>query len=211
MVNLLDLHKGETAVIMGNGPSLKDIPKDFLTGYITFGMNFINRLPYAPTYYVCIDSEVLKYSPYEIFSVCKAAELAFLSSYVPDTDNWHLRRLRALPNHVAVGENTFWFRTEIYMSGNTGVYVALKIAYEMGFQRVLLVGVDHTADFKHFCDDYPEAKAPNMNGMKFHIRLANQVYMDAHREIINLSPPSGLDVIFKRGEIKEFMVDTLSK
>ena len=36
---LRDTHKGETCLVVGNGPSLKKIPKDFLKKYPTFGTN----------------------------------------------------------------------------------------------------------------------------------------------------------------------------
>ena len=53
-----DIHKGETCVVIGNGPSLKlsDIQR---LPYKTFGSNQIYRLPFQPDYYSIVDKEML--------------------------------------------------------------------------------------------------------------------------------------------------------
>jgi hypothetical protein len=178
MMSLPD-HHGETCIIIGNGPSLRDVPAAFLAKYPTFGANYINRLPFQPTYYISIDSRVLTNDAAEIYDVAKSAKLAFISNYIPD--NPALAKLRSLPNVVPVGKDTFVFAGERFMSGNTCVYVALKIAFFMGFERVLLVGVDHTQSFEHFTADYPRGNGVNFEGMRYHFALAQQIIanMDA--------------------------------
>jgi len=202
-VSALPDHTGETCVIIGNGPSLKTVPDELLRKYPSFGCNYINRLPFYPTYYTCIDSTVLCHNAGEIYNVAAMARHAFISSYI--LPNPLLDRLRSLPNHIPVGADTFVFDCEKYMSGNTAVYVALKIAFFMGFKRALLVGVDHTQSFEHFDPSYPQAKNPNMEGMRYHFTLAQTIYSENGREIINLSPPSELDKIFTRGNMRDYV------
>jgi hypothetical protein len=196
---LLPVHSGETCVILGNGPSLADVPRAFLNSAPSFGCNYIGRLPFQPRYYVCIDSNVLNHHAAEIRESVAGAEMAFLSNADYVKDNPDLAKLRALPNVTLVGRSAYVFDGEMFMSGFTAVYVALKIAFFMGFTRALLVGVDHTQDFQHFSPDYP-AGNPNLAGMRYHFNLANIIYSENGREIINLSPHSPLDAIFRRGE-----------
>ena len=51
-----DKHKGETCVVIANGPSLADVPNEFLEPYITFGVNKIWLKEFSPTYYVTTDN-----------------------------------------------------------------------------------------------------------------------------------------------------------
>jgi hypothetical protein len=197
----LENHTGETCVIIGNGPSLKSVPVDWLRHNITFGCNYINRLPFIPTYYTCIDSAVLNYNAGEIYTVASLAKNCFISNY-PEP-NMILNRLYALPNCIQVGKDTFTFATELYMSGNTATYVALKIAFFMGFTQALLVGVDHTIG-EHFEPTYPRGLKTNAEGQRYHYLLAQTIWQENGREIINLSPPSLLDAIFKRGELTDY-------
>ena len=60
--DLRDRHRGETAVIVGNGPSLNETDLQLLAGHATFGVNAIylasERLPDRLTYYVVEDRAV---------------------------------------------------------------------------------------------------------------------------------------------------------
>lgn len=202
---ILPRHQDETCIVIGNGPSLNSVPEDFLKSYPTFGCNFINRKPFQPTYYVCVDTRVLTDHASEIYIVTQQAELSFISEYI--SPNPALDKLRALPNVVGVGRSTFVFEGELFMSGNTAAYVGLKLAFFMGFKTVLLVGVDHSPGWEHFTQDYPAATHTNYQGQRFHFSLANEVYKNHGRKIVNLSAPSALDSIFSRGKMDDYRVD----
>jgi hypothetical protein len=112
-----------------------------------------------------------------------------------------------LPNVVLLGQNTFSLPGEKVMSGWTAVYVALKIAFHMGFQTVLLIGVDHTPTWEHFSDDYPAGNPMSrgrFEGQREHFRIAAEAFASLGRSVINLSPPSELDAIFPRDEYKHW-------
>ena len=54
-------HKGETALVIGNGPSLSDMPLGFLTMYHSFGTNRIYLLDgFMPDYYVAVNNLVIE-------------------------------------------------------------------------------------------------------------------------------------------------------
>jgi hypothetical protein len=198
-------HADETCVIIGNGASLQGVPKSWLKGYITFGCNYLCRWVYQPTYYVCIDSQVLANNSGEIYTIASMAKLAFISNY--PMPNPFYDRLMRLPNIVPIGKDSVVFEHELYMSGNTATYVSLKLAFFMNFARVLLVGVDHDAGWQHFSPDYPGTGhvTTNFEGQRYHYQLAQTIYSENGREIINLSPSSALDKIFRHDSLTSYL------
>jgi hypothetical protein len=197
-----DIHKGETAIIVGNGESLKTVPEELLEKYPTFGANHIYLMPFQPTYYVCVDAACLEDYVQQIYGSAQGAVTAFLSDK-------HLgaERLYELENAYLCNENTFRFPGEYWWTGGTAVYVALKIAYVMGFSTAILVGCDRDSEWKHFSDEYPRPHAPPdyQKKQEYHLGMAGIVYEEAGRRIVNLSLPSALDEFFERGDISEFM------
>lgn len=198
---MIDTHSGETCIIIGNGPSLRNVPREFLAKYPTFGCNYINRFLFQPTYYVCIDRPLLETNADEIIPTIEAAELAFISDYPKMTNA--MAYIRSLKNVVRLGEKTLVFEGESCMSGYTCVYVALKAAFYMGFARALLVGVDHSEG--HFAADYPKAEYPRFERQRYHFQVAQRAWEWNGRKIINLSAHSALDEIFERGDIADYL------
>ena len=62
--SLRDKHRGETVVVIGNGPSLNDTDLNLLTGVATMGVNGIfyarEQLPDPLTYYIVEDTKVFE-------------------------------------------------------------------------------------------------------------------------------------------------------
>jgi hypothetical protein len=207
--SLHNTHKGETAVIMGNGPSLSAVPRELLGKYPTFGVNHVGLLPFQPTCHVVVDENILKNFPERVYDAAANAEIAFIGNQAREKNIPGAERLYALPNVVILGPGELTFPGETAWTGWTSVYVALKIAYYMGFETVLLVGVDH--GLKHFSDDYPvSSRAEELGPMRLaghrkHFALADAMYKANNRGIINLSPPSDLDEILERGDIKDWL------
>jgi len=204
----VDTHVGETVVVMGNGASLKDVPIELLHKYPTFGTNHIYVLPFQPTYYVCVDELLLDTYPHKIYDVVAQSNIAFLSDYFSNSMMPSTWRLYQLPNVVRYDEYTQWFPGEAWVAGGTVTYVALKMAYGMGFDTVLLVGCDRDKEWNHFSDDYPALGDRNqriLDGQEYHLRLVGEAYKKDGRRIINLSPPSALDEFYERGSIEEYL------
>ena len=202
-----DTHVGETAIIMGNGLSLKDVPKELLEEYMTFAANFICLLPFQPTYFVCVDNKVLENRPRVIYGTAQRAKIAFLNDGHRDAPKDGVKELYQLKNVYLCNKDTVKIPAEFWWTGGTVVYLALKIAYIMGFSTVILVGCDRDEEWKHFSDEYPfETTPPEFKRRQvYHFEIAEEAYRKDGRRIVNLSPPSVLDKYIERGRIEEFL------
>jgi hypothetical protein len=138
-----DRHRGERCFIIGNGPSLKQTALTRLRGETTFGMNRIYlafpEMGFATTYYVSVNTLVIEQCAGEIRALA-----------MPKFLTWRSRRWMAGDPGVVfldtdyTGAPTFArdARRRIF-EGSTVTYVALQLAYHMGFAEVILIGVDH--------------------------------------------------------------------
>jgi hypothetical protein len=127
-----NIHKGETCVIIGNGPSLNSTPlKELAKKYVTFGSNKIYKLPFTPHYYCVIDEEMLKTIrlPYDFQPVQKFIRAEYLGDNNP-----------IYP--IVVGGFSLDISNFVVMGG-TVTFAMLQLAFYMGFETMLLVGVDH--------------------------------------------------------------------
>jgi len=138
------IHAGERCVIIGNGPSLKKTDLSLLRDEVTFGMNRIyllfDQIPFIPTYYVAINELVLDQFLDDINDL-----------KMPKFLNWNRRSLfDRSSSDTAFLKLRFRFTdnfakdiTKPIFGGGTVTYAALQIAHYMGFQEVILIGVDH--------------------------------------------------------------------
>ena len=198
-------HKGETAIVIGNGDSLKSVPKELLNKYPSFGVNLIPMRPFQPTYFSCIGTKYLTKFAASMYDIATGADIVFLSALHLKDNIPDLQKLYALDNVQLVDEDTMTFPGEYFMTGGTVTYVNLKIAYFMGFETVLLVGCDFEKAWGHFYGNSIN-KPPRENewrDMTDHLFFAGEAYKKAGRRIVNLSPPSTLDAFFERGDVVE--------
>ncbi len=122
--------------MLGNGPSLARTDLARLAGEVTFGANRI-YLAHQPSYFVCVNELVLEQFRDDIRGLA-----------MPKFLNWNRRQLFAPPAmFVSLGlglEDAFGSDpTRTIASGGTVTFVALQLAYFMGFRDVTLLGVDH--------------------------------------------------------------------
>lgn len=139
-----NIHRGSRCFIIANGPSLAQTDLGPLKDEITFGMNriYLNFTPmgFQTSYYLAINELVL-----DQFS----AEIADLA--MPKFINWNSRSKSAIEasHHyylrLKLGLYDTFTRdiTKPLCSGGTVTFAALQIAFYMGFQQVVLVGLDH--------------------------------------------------------------------
>jgi len=202
-----NIHRGETCVIVGNGPSLNKTPLN--TKYVTFGSNKIYRLPFTPTYYCLIDEEMMKsclplpkdFTPNEMFIRAEAGV--------------------GNPIYPIVANGFSLDITNFVVMGGTVTFVMLQIAFYMGFDTMLLVGVDHyypktqrmaghrivgdgddpdhfaCADGKPYFDKDVTYNAPEIEGTTRSYAIAQELFSKAGRKIYNLTPGTKLDVFEK--------------
>ena len=193
----------KTLVVMGNGPSLKDVDFSMLDGVDTFGLNSAYRayprLNWWPTYHGCFDYRV--------------------------TDN-HKDSFVKLIEQGKIKRH-FYIRN---LSNNDRFTYINLLPYCLGYKKIILLGVDcNYVEFVDGCKkDGPGGlvmeKTPNKNpnywfddyqqkgdeynvpaGLSFHMPTWNKLaYRAAHAdvEMINCSPITTLRC-FKRASLKE--------
>lgn len=211
--HLYNIHAGETIIIIGNGPSLADVPNSFLERYISFGSNGI-FLKFLPTYYACMDNQDVSRLRYKI------AELH--STKFIDTSQVKIKGCYKIIQNNRAGEFSYTPHLGLW-GGYTVTFAMLQITYFMGFTKVLLVGVDHrysitkkfgdilylppnANDTDHFCPEYHSGARfnnPNPSLSERSYKLAKLVYENDGRTIINLTKNTALKV-FEQGEIKDW-------
>lgn len=217
MYKFHEIHKGETCVIVGNGPSLDKVPNEWLDKYITFGSNQIYRKPYKPDYYCIIDE-------------------AMMYRCLPTLEGgWRPERGMFIRAECGLEDNNWIYPIVLngysrdisgfVVMGGTVTYAMMQLATFMGFTKILLVGVDHYypnsmtgepgpfiakgKDPDHFtCDDGEPYFEPGKVYSK--PEDTTQSYMAARMffgefgiECINLTEGTKLDA-FTKGSIKEY-------
>jgi len=212
-----DKHKGETCVVIGNGPSLEKTPLGHLTRkYTAFGANKIYGRDFIPEYWTCADSVMLTECIPWVINHPEFESDKFVPRDVPLPGSHQL--------NISIETGFSKDASEKVILGGTVTFVNLQLAWYMGFTTVLLVGVDHK---------YPKASIGGKAGYKFiaagddpdHFKLADGspyftpghiynrpelsaneryyaaaklVFEQAGRKIVNLTPGSVLNVFEKQ-------------
>lgn len=141
---LRDKHQGQRCFIMGNGPSLAKMDLSPLHDEITFGLNRIyllfEKINFLPSYYVCVNELVLKQFANEIRALP-----------MPKFLNWNCRHIFARSDptthfvkmKLGLADKMQGDATKPIYGGGTVTFAALQLAFFMGFETVILIGVDH--------------------------------------------------------------------
>jgi hypothetical protein len=139
---LRDVHKGERCFIIGNGPSLRATDLKKLRNEFTFGLNRIYllfpELGFTTTYFLSMNDLVIEQCAAEIMALPIPKFLTWRSRrYIkPTEDTNFLHTTYTGPKFARDVTGRLW-------EGATVTYVALQLAYHMGFEKVILIGVDH--------------------------------------------------------------------
>jgi hypothetical protein len=209
-----NIHKGKDCFIMGNGPSLNKMDLSLLSDYYTFGLNKIylifDRVELDLSYLVSTNALVIEQSASTFEQMDLPIFLSYTASKGVVADKPHIQRLHTL--------NTWSFYddlTQPICEGNTVTYVALQIAYYMGFERVFLVGVDHSFkqqgkahetqvysgdDVNHFHPDYFKGQKwqlADVYGSEVSYHLAQYHYQKDDRQIFDATVGGQLEVFPK--------------
>lgn len=204
---LKDIHKGKRAFVIANGPSLKYTDMSRLKNEFTFGMNRIYLmfpgLGFSTTYLTVVNDLVIEQT---------AGELAALS--LPKFLAWRSRRhfpanfpMTRLPTFLYTSYTGPRFATDVrgrVWEGATVTNVTLQLAFHMGFQQVVLIGVDHNYNTKgkpnttvisqgddpnHFSPSYFGKgfrwQLPDLETSEVGYAMAREAYRKAGREILD--------------------------
>lgn len=202
----------DTCLVIGNGPSLRNVQREFLDKYDSLGSNRI-YLKFSPTFYVSVNPLVIEQCIDDIIHLDSAAKFigGGFAARVPGA---YELISRPMPHFAREPWNGIY-------EGFTVTYVCLQIAFFMGYQTVLLVGVDHRFLFegapnqeKVLQGDDPNHFDPNyFKGMRWNnpdlersalaYEMARTVFEASGRRIFNLTEGTALEV-FEKGNIDEW-------
>ena len=223
-----NIHRGERAVIIGNGPSLNRMDLSFLKDEFTFGMNRIylgfEKWGFTPSYYVSVNPLVIEQS---MDSIREIDTPRFLSArgidYMNEPDEAILLTSLDAPFFSRDPRDGIW-------EGYTVTYVALQLAYYMGFERVFLIGVDHhfTAagepnqeitsegkDINHFHPNYfgkgIRWHLPDLTNSEFAYRLARSAFKADGREVLDATLEGKLTIFPKVDYANVFLENNRSQ
>ncbi len=220
-----DQFEGEKAVILCNGPSLLDVDFDLLesSGVHTFGLNKINllfdKVSFRPSFIVAVNSLVIEQNR-EFYNQTKIPlflDTKAIKIGVGSRDNIAYLHSTSIKGEFA--RDCTWS----IFQGHTVTYVAMQLAYHMGFQEVALVGCDHNFATKGPANKEvvsgehdPNHFDPNYfaNGAKWHLpdlfesevayKLAGDMYELTGRSLYNATTGGKLD-IFPRISLSKFL------
>lgn len=149
-----NMHLGEDCFIIGNGPSLNEIDLNRLNDFHTIGLNKIflifSKVNLELSYHVAVNPYVIAQSVEEINNLKCPSFLSYTSAVKNGVFGNNIFFLGDMfPNQLFYKD-----LTEGVRQGHTVTFVAMQLAYYMGFKRVFLVGVDHN----FFQDGQPNEK-----------------------------------------------------
>ena len=217
-------HRGEKAVILCNGPSLNNVDFRLLkrSKIFTFGLNKINllfeRTDFRPSVVVVGNSHVLQQNA-DFYNTTSIP--LFLDSAGRKWIRFR-QNIQFLHKTSATGK----FAGDCSLSINPGytvTYLALQLAFHIGFQKVALVGCDHTfttkgpanetiasgtVDPNHFDPNYFVGgqlwQLPDLTMSELHYSIAGEFFKNYQRKIVNCTVGGQLEV-FERQEFLHFL------
>jgi len=215
LASLQDRHRGQRCFIIGNGPSLKQTDLSRLANEVTFGMNRIYlgfpEMGFETTYFLTINSLVIEQCAADIRALRMPRFISWRSRQLigaaPDLNFLHTTYTVPAFAHDARGR--MW-------EGGTVTYIALQLAYHMGFEQVILIGVDHSysaqgkpnatvvsqgEDRDHFHANYFGKgfrwQLPDLETSERSYRMALQAYAAAGRQVLDATVGGHLAVFPK--------------
>jgi hypothetical protein len=212
-------YSGKRCFVIGNGPSLQHTDLSFLKNEYTFGMNRVylafEEWGFQTSFLVSVNDLVIEqcYQDFHTLDVPKffswrAKDLLYPAGK-PDQNTHFLYTTYTGQKFARRGNARFW-------EGATVTYVCLQLAYCMGFNEVILIGVDHNFetngkanqtvvstgdDPNHFSADYFGRgfrwQLPDLETSEISYQLAEEVYRAAGRQIIDATIGGKLSVFPK--------------
>lgn len=197
-----DMYKGERCFILGNGPSLKKTDLKKLKNEYTFGLNRIyllfDKLNFQTSFLVSTNNLVLEQFGDEIDKLDIDKFISWkCRDFVRSVKNTTFVRTLAKQKFSKNLSNGLW-------EGATVTFVAMQIAFHMGFEEVILIGVDHSfkrkgrahkqvsqsnQDVDHFDPNYfPKGSRwhlPDLSTSEYAYSLAKSAFEEENRKILD--------------------------
>jgi hypothetical protein len=209
-----NIFQGKRCVIIGNGPSLNNMNLQFLKNEFTFGLNRIylmfDKLSFTTTFLVSFNKHVIEQSK-DDFMKLKIPK--FFSYYSKDLISFD--KYTVYLNDLKLDHFSKKLTYGVWQ-GSTVTFVAMQIAYYMGFKDIILIGIDHSfktkgpahklvvskgSDPNHFDPNYFGKgfawQLPDLETSEIAYRMAKELFESEGRNIIDCTLGGKLK-IFKK-------------
>lgn len=215
LAGLRDSRKGERCFIIGNGPSLRNTDMSRLRDEATIGMNRIYlmfpELGFQTSYYLSINDLVIEQCAEDIQALKIPRFVSWRSHrwLTPENDLYFLYTTYTGPRFAKNAAARLW-------EGATVTYAALQVAFFLGFETVILIGVDHNFttqgkpnttvvsqgdDPNHFSPAYFGKgfrwQLPDLETSETAYRMAREAYEKAGRKVLDATVDGKLKVFPK--------------
>lgn len=215
LLKFKDAHLSQDCFIIGNGPSLKKMDLQPMNNYYTFGLNkihlLLDKMSLNVSYHVAVNPLVIEQSAEEIEGLQCPSFISYKSgkNHVRPLDHIHYIMTHGYP---------YTFESNLLQGiheGYTVTFVAMQIAFFMGFKRVFLIGVDHNfvakgkenekqylagEDPNHFDPTYfsnKEWHLPDLEASELSYHLARFFYARDNRRIYDATLDGKLNIFPK--------------
>ena len=217
LIQAYQQHRGKRCFLVGTGPSLNKLDLSKLQNEVVMACNGAILIEELNINYFISVSHYFYKSHFERIN-SYSCERFFLPYYlhdlVPQTPTSWLQTLEFDQYQNLNLTNPYRFSTDIAQTvflGGTVIYPALQILHYLGFDEVILIGVDHnygpmdesktqiisSSDLKaHFTRDYytqPTQVYIDFPAMNRAYQLAKEAYDRSERRILNATPGSKLN------------------
>jgi hypothetical protein len=216
---LKDIHKGRRAFIMGNGPSLKQTDLSKLKNEITFGMNRI-YLAFPEwgftTTYLCVTNDLVVEQFVDDFNALTIPKFIAWRSHRHFSPQMPTNQIPTFVYTTYTGPRfTPDVRGRVW-EGATVTNLALQLAFHMGIEQAILIGVDHNFTSKgeanktvvsqgddpnHFMPNYfgkgIKWQLPDLDTSEIGYAFAREAYEKAGRSVIDATVGGKLTIFPK--------------
>lgn len=245
---LKDTHRGQRCFIIGNGPSLKNTDLSKLKNEFTFGMNRVYlafpEWGFSTSYLVSVNSLVIEQCAEDFLKLPIPTFFSWRSrKYFEQADKLANQQISKPANHQTnqptsrstdqpphqslpptflhttyTGPQFATDATGRLWEGATVTYVCLQLAFHMGFETAILIGVDHSFatqgkpnttivsqgdDPNHFNAQYFGKgfrwQLPDLDTSEVGYWMAKKAYEDAGRKVLDATVGGKLQVFEKVG------------
>lgn len=239
---LKDTHKGQRCFIIGNGPSLKNTDLSKLKNEFTFGMNRVYlafpEWGFSTSYLVSVNSLVIEQCAEDFLNLpiptffswrsrkfFESAASRQVGKSASEQVGKRTNEQTSQPTNPPIFLHTTYtgskFATDVtgrLWEGATVTYVCLQLAFHMGFETVILIGVDHSFatqgkpnttivsqgdDPNHFNAQYFGKgfrwQLPDLDTSEVGYWMAKKTYDDAGRKVLDATVGGKLQVFEKVG------------
>ena len=214
-----DVHRGKRAFILGNGPSLKQTDLSQLKNEITFGMNRV-YLAFPEwgfsTTYLCVTNDLVVEQFVDDINALQIQKFIAWRSHRHFDPNMPVSKIPTFVYTSYTGPRfTGDVRRRVW-EGATVTNLALQLAYHMGIETAILIGVDHNFaskgdankaivsqgdDQNHFMPNYfgkgIKWQLPDLDTSEIGYTFAREAYRKAGRQVLDATVGGKLTVFPK--------------